>query len=504
MFARGNRGYIFRFSFSLVLLLASALPSRSQVLKVSPVLYPSGGQGAGNVVLADVNKDGKLDAIVPNNSGPIGILFGNGDGTFQKAVTYPAASPGSGSIAVADLNGDGWPDLAAVSADNTETSSHVSVLLNKGDGTFNTAVGYAGGGSDGSSITVADVNGDGHPDLVLTNECTSGLCRTGSLGVLLGNGDGTFGPVTTYPMEITPTGVVVADLNNDGHPDLLVAESNSTEGLVTVMLNAGDGTFPTKVKYPSGGVAATSIMLADVNGDGKLDAIVTNAVFIANQQSNGSVGVLLGDGDGTFKRAVAYATDIGAFSGATGDFNGDGAPDVVVTGGTPSDQTVQGYVEVLMNDGHGKFRPATTKYSTRGLDASSVAVANLNADGNPDVVVSECDGFQRTCPMGALAVFLGKADKTSTALTSSTNPSSMGQAVTFTATVTAASGGPIPDGTTVTFLSSGKKIGSATTTNGIATLTISSLAPGMDPVKASSSSSAFFIASSATLEQVVN
>jgi hypothetical protein len=384
----------------------------------------------------------------------------------------------------------------------------VSVLLNKGNGTFAPAVGYSAGGFDGTSIAVADLNEDGHPDLLFTNQCTdTGNCPGGSLGVLFGNGDGTFGPVTTYGMGIAPKAVIVADLNHDGHPDLLVANSNNkAQGLVTVLLNAGDGTFPTQVNYLSGGMEASSVVLTDVNGDGTLDAIVTNYFFSATQETTGSVGVLLGNGDGTFQKAVVYATKGELTSAAaTSDFNGDGVADIVVTSGLPASQTnARGQVEVLMNDGHGTFHTSATTYATRGANVDSVAVANLNADGNPDVVVSECDGFQRTCPMGAVGVFLGRADKTSTALASSSNPSTVGQAVTFTATITAASGGPIPDGVTVTFLSSGKKIGSATATNGVATLTTSSLTSGTHPIKASYPSSTFFKPSSATVSQVVN
>src|SRR5215471_1010590 len=121
--------------------LAFALPSMSQIFKTTPVVYLSGGNEVQKVVMADVNRDGKPDVIVTNaannqySGGLVGVLLGNGDGTFQAAVTY-AVSPGVSGVAVGDLNGDGWPDIAV-------GSLGVEVLLNNGDGTFQAAVGYS-------------------------------------------------------------------------------------------------------------------------------------------------------------------------------------------------------------------------------------------------------------------------------------------------------------------------------------------------------------------------
>jgi hypothetical protein len=159
---------------------------------------------------------------------------------------------------------------------------------------------------------------------------------------------------------------------------------------------------------------------------------------------------------------------------------------------------------VLLNKGNGTFITPATSFSTGGLNAYSVAVANLNSDGNPDVVIADgCGNYQSSCPSGGVAVLPGRADKTTTTIASSSNPSSFGQAVTFTATITGTSG-PIPNGTTVKFLSDYKQIGTAATTNGVAKFTTSSLATGTHQIKASYPSSTFFKSSSATLEQVVN
>lgn len=499
-----------RCTFSLTLLLASALPGLSQNLKLPPVLYASGGYPAETVVLADVNKDGKIDAIVANGTGSIGVLLGNGDGTFQAAVTYPVVGSGTLTLAVQDLNGDGWPDVVSGNDDGFCIKACLSVLLNKGDGTFNAAVGYASGGYDVNSIAVADVDGDGKSDLILANQCSgSGSCTHSGVSVLLGNGDGTFGSPTSYTLggSTTAFSIAAADLNHDGKPDLLVAVSaNSGAGTVTVMLNHGDGTFPTQVIYQSGGFVSTAVTLGDVNGDGKLDAIVSNRAVSSTDSSHGTVGVLLGNGDGTFAPVTSYAA--GPFPDwvATGDFNGDRALDVVVGSGGERGQflTESGYVGILLNDGHGALIPPGNKYSTGGINAYSVAVGKLNSDGLPDVVVADgCDGYFNPCSMGGVAVLLGVPDRTTTTLTSSGSPSTVGQAVTFTAKITAGYG-PLPNGAVVQFFSDTKQIGTGKTTNGIAKFTTSSLPAGTHSIKAKYPSSTFFKSSTATITQVVN
>jgi len=301
------------------------------------VIYGSGGYEPSSIAIADVNGDGKPDLVVSNNcadstcatDGTVAVLLGNGDGTFQAAVTYDSGGMETDSVAVADLNGDGKPDLVAANFCSNATNcsnfgpGSVSVLLGNGDGTFQTAVAYAAGG-EAIFIAAEDVNGDGKPDVVIASCAGPGFgCAPGSVGVLLGN---------------------------------------------------GDGTLQTVVNYPSGGDDPESLSLADVNGDGKLDAVVENEFSLSSLHGGSTIGVLLGNGDGTFQTAVAY--DIGGVGGeaTVADVNGDGKPDVVVTeraGSCTSSSTVA----VLLGNGDGTFQPEVDFCSGgSGYGPSSVAV----------------------------------------------------------------------------------------------------------------------------------
>ena len=205
---------------------------------------------------------------------------------FSEAPEFGSGGIIAHSIALADVNGDGKPDMLV--ANECASSSNcndgvVGVLLGNGDGTFQAAVSYDSGGRDALSIAVADVNGDGKPDLLVANLCVSNSnCSNGTVGVLLGNGDGTFQAAVSYGSGgATANFIEVADVNGDGKPDLLVANlcvssSNCPDGEVGVLLGNGDGTFQAAVSYGSGGYGAYSIAVADVNGDGKLDLLVAN------------------------------------------------------------------------------------------------------------------------------------------------------------------------------------------------------------------------------------
>ncbi len=277
---------------------------------VSGATYDSGGWFPFEVMLADVNGDGKLDIVVANSGqdelggGSVGILLGNGDGTFQPVVTHSVGVTLVWAIAIGDVNGDLNPDVIAA------TGGGVSVLLGNGDGTFRPYVPYDTGGSSTYSIGLADVNGDGKLDVVAATT-VNGI--TG-IAVLTGNGNGTFNAPVMSPNAYYVELGVIADLNGDNKPDLVVTSclnSACVEGAVGVMLGNGDGTFqPVATLYDSGGVDPNSVILLDVDGDGKQDLVVGNCGSNTGCGYNvdGALGVLLGNGDGSFQPVVPYSS----------------------------------------------------------------------------------------------------------------------------------------------------------------------------------------------------
>ena len=224
------------------------------------------GTGGGNaIVLADVNRDGKLDLVY----GACTVLLGNGDGTFQAPQYF--GTGGGNAIAAADINGDGKLDIITA-------GDAIYVLLGNGDGTFQSAQGYPSGGNWPNSIGVADVNGDGKPDLVVANFIAS------NVGVLLGNGDGTFQPVQTYDSGGSQaSAIVVEDLNGDGKPDLAVTNQytgTDDNSVVGVLLGNGDGTFQAAQTFSIGRVGGWALAVGNLTGSSMPDLVVAGCKAI--------------------------------------------------------------------------------------------------------------------------------------------------------------------------------------------------------------------------------
>jgi hypothetical protein len=475
-----------------------ARPMDGNHLFLPAMTYPSGEGSPYSVAVADVNGDGKPDLLVANfcdnncSTGSVSVLLGDGDGTFQPPVTYGSGGYGASSVAVADVNGDGKPDLVVTNWCPSSCSGPqwgegmVGVLLGNGDGTFQAAVPYDSGGGLAFSVAIADMNGDGKLDLVVGNFFLT-------VSVLLGNGDGTFQPAMAYDVWMNGgadignnVSVAVADVNGDGKPDVVVAERDWN--VVTVLLGNGDGTFQTRADYGSGGSDADSVAIGDVNGDGKPDLVVATL-------AGGTVCVLLNNGDGTFRPAVGYGSGAPATtSAAVADVNGDGKPDLVVSNNGYGED---GAVSVLLGNGDGTFQTALV-YSSGGGGPQYVAVADVNGDGRPDLIVPNGDSSN----VGVLLNNTGPHASTTTTLVSSPNPSVYGQAVTFTAAVSSASG--TPNGMVI-FYDGSTQLGSATLANGSASFSYSLLAAGSRPITAAyQGSTSFSPSTSAPLNQIVN
>jgi hypothetical protein len=413
----------------------------------------------------DVNGDGYPDILVvhtcagtesPCTAGSsLGVLLNNGDGTFQAPVTYSTAGFFADSIRVGDLNGDGKQDVVIANRCGSDyycsASGTVAVLLGNGNGTFQSAVTYSSGGKNANSVAIADLNKDGHLDIVAANGSELNSNQPGGIGVLLNAGNGTFEPAVFYPSGGQEPGPVeINDVNGDNIKDVVVGNYSPASAIVSVFIGNGDGTFKTPANYSSKDFDATSLAIADVNGDGHQDLIVTSHCLYYPGCATSSVGVLRGKGDGTFLSAVNFST-----------------------GGSIAD-------------------------TTRVL-----AIADVNQDGKPDLlVVNSCMG-KNSCANGTIAVLLNTlaAATTNTAFTSSHNPTLVGQPVTFKATV--ASSNPIPNGSTIKFYEGSTLIGTRKTTNGSASLTTSFSSAGSYTITAKYSGDSFHQPSSRSLTQVV-
>src|SRR5262249_37415120 len=281
------------------------------------------------ITVADVNGDGVQDIAVVNQgtfptfASSLSVLLGNGDGSFQPAVTTPIR-PGGGfgnrqSVAVGDVNGDGLPDVAvAASAFNA-----VEVLLGNGDGSFQKDHLVMGVGQGPTSLAVGDFDGNGALDLVTANSGSN------TLSLLLGNGNGSFQNVIDLPVGAQPVAVAVHDVNGDGLPDLVSADSASSA--VSVLLGNGDGTFAPAQSFAAsdGSVAPSNVAVGDVNGDGLADLVLLE-VAPGTKGLDTRLGVLLGNGDGTFQDPIVGGTQSALIGLALGDFNNDGLTDAAL------------------------------------------------------------------------------------------------------------------------------------------------------------------------------
>jgi hypothetical protein len=231
------------------------------------------------LTIADLNGDGALDLALASDATPnLSLLMGNGHGGFQAPISIADPSKAVAlAVAAADLNGDGRPDL--VTADG---AYDVDVFLGSGGGSFATPVAYPSAMdscclTEPAAIAIADLNGDGKPDLAAANTGTS------NVSVFKGNGDGTFQPQVPFTTNRGPQVVAITDINADGHPDLLATAPTSSD--LIVLLGNGDGTFQPQIFFgvPNG---AGAVATGDLNGDGLPDAVVINGTD--------TVSVLLG------------------------------------------------------------------------------------------------------------------------------------------------------------------------------------------------------------------
>jgi hypothetical protein len=283
--------------------------------------------------------------------------------SFLPGVSYPngTGSP-AGFVAVADLTGNGVPDIVAT---NTFQDYRVSVLLGNGDGSFQPAATYLTGDNP-VGVRIADVNGDGIPDIITNN------VGANTVSVLLGNGDGSFRHKRDYFAGLGgPEDLVVADLNGDGIPDIATANQNA--GTVNVLLGNGDGSFQPPVAYAVGAGPVHIEAGLFGNDTGLPDLAVVN-------NGSGTVSVLVNHGDGTFRRHVDYPVGANPFGITLGDFTNSGTLDIAVANFQSNS------VSILPGNGDHTFQRAVNIPVPGG--PNDPVAADFNNDGNLDLAVT--------------------------------------------------------------------------------------------------------------------
>jgi FG-GAP-like repeat/FG-GAP repeat len=362
--------------------LATPLASSAQTFMFNRTDFPT-GIGPETLAVGDFRGNGRMDVVVGNTlstANTVSVLLGNGNGTFAAHVDY-AAGGAPTSVAVGDFNGDGKLDIAVLYG---SSNAVVSVLLGKGDGTFRPFI-TTTAGPGGDSIAVGDFNGDGKLDIAISDN----LELTEGVDILLGNGNGTFQAPVTYATANDPRMVVVADFNGDGKLDL--ATINSGSQTVSLLLGTGTGMFGSHADFATKQPGCVSLAAGDLRNNGKVDVV-------AGCLELGEVVVLLGSGTGSFATAKAYAVPDGAEIVTLGDFTGNGKLDVAVTNGQST-----GVVSVLAGSGSGTLKaavPFATNFGPIGVGA-----ADFNGDGKLDLVTAD-SGSPFGAAIGDISVLL--------------------------------------------------------------------------------------------------
>ncbi|MBM3495153.1 MAG: hypothetical protein FJX72_12660 [Armatimonadetes bacterium] len=326
----------------------------------APVLY--GVPRPQMMTTTHLDGDGFLDFVAPSMDGNLYILWGRGDGTFDPAVGH-AIGPGGRAVHTADLNGDGRPDIIV----SQDPDRRIAVVFNYGGRSFSAPTYYVLG-SDPNGIPSADFNGDGLLDLAVAIQYDN---RT---AVLLNMGGGVLGPPTLLSHPNLPWYPFATDWNRDGFIDLAVS---SYYNQIEFYVGDGMGGFTTVGHVVVGG-HPMRIVQTDMDGDGRQDLVV-------NYRTGGSVGIVFSRRKGTWQVSPAFAAGTYPYTLHAADVDGDGRPDVMVSNGATYGTVT--YVTILRNLGGGVLS-APFSFPGAGRDPKGAAYGDFNRDGKPDIATS--------------------------------------------------------------------------------------------------------------------
>jgi type II secretory pathway component GspD/PulD (secretin) len=357
------------------------------------------GAGPEAVVTAAFRVSGHLDLATANadqHANTVSILLGNGDGTFGTNTDITVGSTPVALVAAQFGNGNTggtqqFMDLAVAN----QGSDSVSVLLGNGDGTFQSTVANYPVGSQPSAIVAGHFTAGGNIDLAVANRGSSSVAGSSTISILPGNGDGTFGAAITIPLisgAEGPVGLATADFDNDGHADLVTA--NSRTGNVTVLFDDGHGVISPTTPQTSIAVGTNPLALtvADFNSDNHSDLAVAN-------QGSDTITVLLGNATANTPAALqaqpfSTMNTLTLTSGSqpsaiiAADFNNDNHTDLAVA------ETGSGAAIVLFGNNDGTF-PTNVEFPT-GSQPSALASGDFNGDSLADLAIANANAASVT------------------------------------------------------------------------------------------------------------
>jgi hypothetical protein len=322
------------------------------------------GRDPGSVAIGDLNGDRKPDVAVANSSAPsVSVLMNRGDGSFRAARNFSTGTENDmpGMVAIGNLSGDSKPDLAV--SNRASTGRGVIVLTNKGGGTFRAERRFLPN-IHPVAIAIADLNGDKMLDLIAVR------FGVDAVSVLLNKAGGRLAANVDYGTGAGPVSIAIGDLTGDHKPDLVT--SNSNANMVSLLVNKGDGTFEPKRDFRTGS-NPTAVAIGDLNGDGKPDVAAVN-------NWSGTISVLTNSGGRSFKPRRDFPTARGPDAVMIADLNGDRRPDLANT--APGRNSIS----ILVNSGDGKFE-RRLDYAAGG-EPDALSSADLNGDGKLDLVTA--------------------------------------------------------------------------------------------------------------------